>query len=418
MPRTHIIGAGLAGLSAAVRLAEAGHRVALYEAGPQAGGRCRSYYDDTLGRRIDNGNHLLLSGNRSALGYLKTIGAADSLAGPAEARFPFIDLGTGERWTVAPGEGRIPWWLLDPARRVAGTRLRDYWGGLRFARARAADTVEALVGRPALLYRRFWEPLAVAALNTAASEGAAALLWPVLKETFGRGAAACRPLTAREGLSESFVDPALAWLKLRGGRLFTGCRVRAITFEGDRATGLALADGPAALEPGDSLVVAVPPWVAEGLLPGITVPTEHRPIVNGHFLLDGPPVEGVEIQGVIGGTAEWIFRRGGMASVTVSAATRLAEREAEAIAPVLWADVAAALGRPRQPMPPWRIVKEKRATFAQTPAQVALRPRARTRWRNLVLAGDWTDTGLPATIEGAIRSGETAARCVLDGAAA
>jgi predicted NAD/FAD-dependent oxidoreductase len=109
-----------------------------------------------------------------------------------------------------------------------------------------------------------------------------------------------------------------------------------------------------------------------------------------------------------------VFRRRDLASVTVSAATRIVDDEAEALARRLWNDVAAALGLPREPMPPWRIVKEKRATFAQTPDQLRRRPGAATRWRNLALAGDWTDTGLPATIEGAIRSGAAAARCVRD----
>src|ERR1700719_2770587 len=108
MPRTHVIGAGLAGLSAAVRLAEAGHKIVLHEAGPQAGGRCRSYFDDVLGCRIDNGNHLLMSGNSAALAYLETIGAADTLVGPGEALFPFVDLGTGERWLLSPNRGRLP----------------------------------------------------------------------------------------------------------------------------------------------------------------------------------------------------------------------------------------------------------------------------------------------------------------------
>src|SRR3954468_6695016 len=107
----HVLGAGLAGLSAAVALHAAGHGVTLVEAAPAAGGRCRSYFDRELGLRIDNGNHLLLSGNRSALTYLETIGAADSLTRPAAPLFPFFDLTTGEHWTVAPNAGRIPWWI-------------------------------------------------------------------------------------------------------------------------------------------------------------------------------------------------------------------------------------------------------------------------------------------------------------------
>jgi squalene-associated FAD-dependent desaturase len=414
MPRTHIIGAGLAGLSAAVRLASAGRKIVLYEAGPQAGGRCRSYFDEVLGCRIDNGNHFLMSGNRSALAYLGLIGAADSLVGPIEAGFPFVDFGTGERWVVSPNHGPLPLWLLNPRRRVPGSRLADYLSGLKIARARPGDTVTGLVGGNAALFSRLWEPLTVAALNTEADQGAAELLWPVLKETFGRGAAYCRPLVARLGLSESFVDPALAWLGLKGGRLMTGSRVRRIDFAEDRAIALDLSGGPLALDAGDDIILAVPPAVAESLVPDLVVPTDYRSIVNAHFRLDtAMSADEVRILGVIGGAAQWVVRRHNLASVTISAATRFVDDEAESLARLLWVDVAKALELGSAPLPAWRIVKEKRATFAQTPEQVRRRPKTATRWRNLALAGDWTDTGLPATIEGAVRSGENAAFCVL-----
>jgi squalene-associated FAD-dependent desaturase len=411
-PKTvHIVGAGLAGLSAALQLTKAGARIRLYEAGAQAGGRCRSYFDEVLGCRIDNGNHLLLSGNRSTMDYLTTIGARDSLVGPEEARFPFVDLGTGERWALSPSAGRLPYWVFSAKRRVPGTKPSDYLSGLRLARAGKNDTVTALLGGNPTLFRRFWEPMAVAALNTEAATGAAHLLWPVLKETFGRGAAACRPLVAKEGLSESFILPALAWLSARGATIRYGSRVRTIRFEDDRPVGLDLGTEQIAFEPGDGLVVAVPPPVAAALLPDLTVPQDFRSIVNAHFRLpESEAVTGIRILGVIGGTAEWIFRRDRMASVTVSAATALIDIESEDLAHRLWADVAAALELRSAELPPWRIVKEKRATFAQTPEEVRRRPPTRTRWLDIALAGDWIDTGLPATIEGAIRSGVAAAQ--------
>jgi uncharacterized protein with NAD-binding domain and iron-sulfur cluster len=116
--------------------------------------------------------------------------------------------------------------------------------------------------------------------------------------------------------------------------------------------------------------------------------------------------------GVIGGAAQWLFAFEDRISVTVSAADEMADLPREAIAAMLWADVARVYGLGVE-LPPRRIVKERRATFAATPEQAAKRPAARTRWRNLALAGDWTDTGLPATIEGAVRSGHTAARILL-----
>src|ERR1044072_350464 len=121
MPRTiHVIGAGLGGLAAAVRLAERGERVIVHEQAGQAGGRCRSYEDPQLGITIDNGNHLVLSGNYAALDYLATIGAADRLIGPDKAEFAFIDLKSGERWMVRINDGLIPWWVFDATARPAG----------------------------------------------------------------------------------------------------------------------------------------------------------------------------------------------------------------------------------------------------------------------------------------------------------
>ena len=144
--RIHVVGAGIAGLAAAVELVASGYPVTLYEQAGHAGGRCRSFFDDTLQRSIDNGNHLVLSGNRSLYAFLRQIGASDRLSGPARAAFPFIDLQTGERWTVRPGSGPVPWWIFAPKRRVRGTRVRDYLAGLRFARAEERSTVAECVG--------------------------------------------------------------------------------------------------------------------------------------------------------------------------------------------------------------------------------------------------------------------------------
>src|SRR5690348_17885833 len=163
--RVHVVGAGLAGLAAGLRLAEAGVAVVLHEAARQAGGRCRSYLDATLGCRIDNGNHLLIAGNTAAMAYLDAIGARDTLIGPREPAFPFLDLGTGERWVLRPNSGRIPWWIASSSRRVPGTVMRDYLRAIRLKRARASVTVAAVLPGDTL-FRRLWQPLAVAALNT------------------------------------------------------------------------------------------------------------------------------------------------------------------------------------------------------------------------------------------------------------
>lgn len=409
--RVHVVGAGLAGLAAAVSLARAGRAVTLYESSDHAGGRCRSFFDAELGCRIDNGNHLLLAGNTAAMAYLAMSGAPDTVEGPDAAILPFVDLATGERWRLRPGSGRVPWWVLCPGRRVPGTRPRDYLSVLRLRHAEPEATVAGVLDPQSVLYRRLWQPFAVAALNTAAETGSAALFAQVVAETLGRGGAACRPLVPREGLSESFVDPALTVLLKAGAEIRFGARLRGLELSGNRLVRLDFEGGAVMPEDGDDIVLAVPGAVAGRLVPGLVVPDDYAPIVNAHYRVAAPP-ETPPFTGIVGGTAEWVFSKREVLSVTVSAADALADRPAEELAARLWADVARVCALPAAPMPPTRIVKERRATFRATPAQVRRRPRAATHWNNLVLAGDYVDTGLPATIEGAIRSGFAAAELI------
>jgi hydroxysqualene dehydroxylase len=409
---THIVGAGLAGLAAAVELAAAGRRVRLYEAGPHAGGRCRSYFDTELGCRIDNGNHLLLSGNNAALRYLELSGALDTLKGPRQAAFPFIDAATGQRWVLRPNRGIIPWWILSAKRRVPESRAAEYLAAVALRRADPAATVADILDRERLLFRRLWEPLAVAALNTSAEGASARLFWRILADTLGRGGAACRPLVPNDGLSETFVDPAVARLGAQGTEIRFGVLLRALRFASDQVSELVFDAGSIELGQKDSLILAVPPPVAARLVPALVVPDAYSPIVNAHFRCVAPSGSPLFV-GVIGGAAEWAFRKREVLSVTVSAAKEFVDLPAEELRQLLWSDTARAFQLPRDPVPPARIVKERRATFVASPDQLRRRPGTQTRWKNLALAGDYVDTGLPATIESAIRSGFAAARGVL-----
>jgi len=405
--KAHIIGAGLAGLSTAVRLAARGVEVEVSDAAAHAGGRCRSYFDPQLGLTLDNGNHLVLSGNRAVMDYLAAIGAGDRLTGPAKAAFDFADVRSGERWRMRPNEGPAPWWILSPSRRPPETRLKDYLGLAGLLRPKPGRRIDQVMACKGPLWERLMQPFLLAALNTEPEAGDATLAAGVIAETLAKGGRAYRPRIAEPTLGAAFIEPALDTLAGQGAHVRLSRRLRAVTFDGDRVAALTFSDGVVELSPQDQAILATPPWIAADLIPGLSVPTEFRAIVNGHFRLSPPPGAPAMI-GVIGGTVEWIFAFDDRISVTVSGADRLVDVDRETLAAQLWRDVAKVYGLSSD-LPAWQIVKEKRATFAATPEQNAKRPAAVTPWNNLILAGDWVQTGLPATIEGALRSGEHAA---------
>lgn len=403
----HIIGAGLAGLSAAVRLTQAGTRVTVHEATRQAGGRCRSYDDAATGMHIDNGTHLLLSGNRCAVDYLKSIGVTPDFA---PANFRFFDGDSRESWTLRLGDGALPWWIFDAASRVPETSLVDYLKLLPLLIGGTDRPLREILDRDSELYRRLIDPLMVAALNIDTPSGSSKLAAQVARETLMRGGEACRPLVFEQGLSTAFVDPALAFLQSQGTKVRFEHELEGLSLSGDAVSALRFRDGETALSYDDVVLLAVPAYAAAALLPGIEAPDQFRAIINIHY--DLPPPEGSPFMtGVLHRNVEWIFAFKSRISATISHADRLLALPRQELAETVWWEIADVLGMDAS-APKWQLVRERRATFAATPEQNARRPGPRTRWSNLFLAGDWTDTGLPATIEGAIRSGQSAAEWI------
>ncbi len=403
----HVVGAGLAGLSAAVTLAAAEHSVTLHEATRHAGGRCRTYHDRALDMEIDNGNHIVLSGNRSAVEFLETIGARDRVSGPESAEFAFCDLATGEKWRIDLGSGLVPWWIFDSRRRVPQTRIADYLALVPLALAPGAGTVAEAVACREPLYGRLLAPMLLATLNNEPRESSARLAAAVLRETVARGGRSCRALVARDGLSSAFVDPALRFIEERGGSVRFGDKLDRIRFGSDLAKVLEFNSGERLLGKDDSLILAVPPDIAVRLVPEITAPDEFRSIANVHFKVERP-LGLPAMTGVVNGLTQWIFEFPGRVSVTISDAGAAPAEDREALARTVWSEIMRVAGDAR-PMPAWQVIHERRATFATVPGQEARRPAQQTRWRNLFLAGDWVSTGLPPTIEGAVRSGRRAA---------
>ncbi|HKT64787.1 MAG TPA: hydroxysqualene dehydroxylase HpnE [Burkholderia sp.] len=411
MPRTvHVIGAGLAGLSAAVELQRRGRRIVLHDAHAHAGGRCRSWFDGTLNTTIDSGLHQVFAGQPATQRYLRAIGAADQLAGPALAEYPVVDVASQQRWTPRFGNGRWPSWLFDAASRAPGTTPLDYLALASLAFARSGRSLAQTMRCDGVLRDRWLRPYFLGVLNVEPRHASAELARAALFGTFAAGGAGCRPLVARHGLGSAFVEPALRMLQHGGAQIRLNSRLDAFEFgaHGNAVDAATIGGERVDLAPGDAVVLAVPPEVAQPLVPDLTAPDTFGAVVTAYFTADAPA--GGPLQtAVVNGVVDAVRTGGGLLAATIRDAGRWLDMPRDALARRIWEDVARVTGAHPEKMPAWQLVVEPRAGFAAVPSQEMKRPAVRTRWTNLVLAGDWIATGLPATIEGAIRSGQLAA---------
>ena len=406
----YVVGAGMAGLSAAVSCAMKGHNVRLFETTNHAGGRCRSYKDKLLDRFINNGNHLILSGNSGVKEFLKNINAANNFEIMQPVLFYFHDITNNEKWSLRPNDGRIPWWIFDSSRRIPGSTLGDYLALLKLKFAKD-EKIAALVNPSRPIFEKFWQPLSKAVLNTDAYEGSTELIWSMLSKTILRGSDYSSPMIARTGLSEAIVKPAISFLSTKNSTIKYTMKLKSLTMNCNNLESIIFNKKTFRLKKKDRVILALPPNEISNLIPDIKTPTKTNAIVNVHFRLDDRPAlpNNAPFIGIIGGFAHWLFKHDDIYSVTISAANSIAEKSNDEISKIIWSEVASVIGYKNSEIPLFRVIREMRATFVQTPDENNRRPDSHTNWENLFLAGDWTNTGLPATIESAVVSGQKVA---------
>jgi squalene-associated FAD-dependent desaturase len=428
--RVAVVGGGLAGITAALALAEAGRPVTLYEARARLGGATHSFQRDGL--TVDNGQHVFLRCCTAYRGLLARLGTAGRVA--VQDRFD-VPVLTPDGRSARLRRGRLPgpvhllpalagYSLLTPA-----DRLRTFRAAAALARTDPADPALddldldgwlAAHGQREAARRRLWELFAVAALNIGMDEAAVGPAAMVFKTALlGRADAADIGVPAAP-LGELHGTAAHAAIEARGGEVRLAAKVKAV-----EAGPTILIDG--VREEAAAVVVAVPHRQAAALVPAEAAPDRNRwdglgasPIVNVHVVYDRR-VTGLPFAAAVGSPAQWVFDRSGAAgldrgqylAVSVSAAAGWIDRPTAEIREIFAPALERLFPAAREArVLDFFVTRERAATFRQGPGSGALRPPAETRWQGLYLAGAWTDTGWPDTMEGAVRSGLTAARLV------
>jgi zeta-carotene desaturase len=432
-PHVAVVGGGFAGLAAAVRLARSGARVTLLERRPFLGGRTYSFTHPATGEVLDNGPHVLMGAYTEALDFLAEIGASDKVAVQPRLHVamahPRLGMGAVSAPAV-PGPLQAPAALLGYSLLPAADRLRLFAGALRLAgrsrRRLAGETVGqalAAVGQSAAACERFWHPLAIATLNEAPEVAAAAPFVAVLRRGFFAGAKAARFVVARVPLSEVYTTDARALIERAGGRVLTGAPITGLALGPGGVDGVVLRDG--SVVAADAVVLAVPCAALLRLLPPALrdapafralAEMGTSPIVSTHLWLDRPITWGSTFLGLLASRAQWLFdcgptRGGGQRVASVTSGARFWDATSdEEIAREVMDDARAVLPALRDARcVRAHVIRERHATLSLTPAADARRPTVDTPVPNLFLAGDWVQTGLPATIEGAVQSGRRAA---------
>ena len=429
-----VLGAGYAGLSAANELILRGHDVTLVEARALLGGRAHSFVETKSGLVLDNGQHVLMGCYHETLALLRQLGVKNRLYSPPRLQVPFVSAkGFSRMAATAPAplhllSALLGYGELTVGDKLAAIRLALY---LRMGMEPLADeSVEAWMRRwkqtPNLI-RALWEPLCIAALNEPVATGSAKLFATVIRRSFLGGADDSAILLSRVGLSELFAPEVQRLLEMCGGTLRLQAPVAGLKFEGAALREITWNDG-SSLRP-DAVVSALPWHVLRGLLPAESKLTQacremgDAPIVSLHLWLDRPVLKEPFV-GILDSPVHWVFNRdeiqgpgetgsGHVVTAVVSGARDLVEKTAQELENLTMQELRKFLPAAREARVLHRMVyKARSATFAATPATEPLRPRTQTEWHNLWLAGDWTDTGLPATIEGAILSGRRAALAV------
>lgn len=436
---TLIIGGGLAGLTAGVALAEAGRRVRLLEQTPHLGGRARSFRHAATGSIVDNGQHLFMGCYHATIQFLKTIGSLDRLHFQPRLSVPFLD-GDGRLTRLSCPDWPAPWHLLAGVAASKSFSLRqkmEVLGMGKHLRPTAGNSAAsnesvsgwlARMGQSPGLQRNFWDLICIGAMNEKPGIASAQVFERVLRLALFSSTSDSRLGIAHVGLSDLYTQQAAAYIESRGGRVETSRRVTQLLMAEGACQGVVLEGGERIEVAG--IISAVPWHQLARLLPAdflranpfFATATGLRPapIISINLWFDAP-ITDLDFVGLRGTEVQWLFNKSRIlnapdhyVSLVLSGAHEHVGRPKEELLAMALRELGGLLPAVRKAkLLGSLVIKERFATFSPSPEAEPLRPSARTPVRGLFLAGDWIATGLPATIEGAVQSGYTAAREIL-----
>ena len=403
--KIHIIGSGLAGLSTAVNAIKKNIDCEVYESSKIAGGRCRSFFDKQINLEIDNGNHLVFSANKNFLDFCKTIGSMPTFKIISED-LKFFDITNSDSWNLNFSDNIIKDIFLKCP--IPKTSFFDYLSFLRFFFVKNNTTVVELVGR-SKIFTTFWEPFTLAVMNTSPNCASAKVLSNVLKETLFKGKKNCLIYQPIKNWGNSLIEPAVKFIKKNKVKINYNETLRKIQIKQGKIEELIFSKKKVKIKKGERVVFAIPPSNIVKLFPEFSLPCDYNTILNIHYKVSSKNQKLFknEILGFVNTISQWVFVKKNCISITVSDANKFNSLDSNKITKEVWREVCAFLGKNIQ-YENAKVIKEKKATYIQSPKNNALIQKFNEKNNNNIFAGDWTQNNLPCTIEASILSGKKA----------
>ena len=425
MKRCLIIGGGLAGLNAATILSSKKISVTLIESSPKLGGRTYSFIDKETDTEIDNGQHIMMGCYKETLSFLKLIGAENNFDYQKYLFLKFIDKNKNQ-FQMSAASFNYPFNLLFAIKNYDLLNLKDkisfvlFLLKLPFIRTgllRNITIKEWLEKEKQSLntIKSFWEILCVGALNTNLEKASALVFYEVLIQIFFKGNFASTIILPKFGLGESIVDPASLFIQKNGGKIISSETVKELVVKNQKI--VSIKSEKNIYDEFDYVISAIPLYALEKIISkkilNIDLELDYSTILNIHIWLKENTLQD-KFYGLLDSPLHWIFVKEKHINIVISNADYLADKSKEEIYNFVVEELMQYTSIVKEQIQYYKIIKEKRATFVPAINILDKRPNSKTSIKNLFLSGDWTNTGLPSTIESAVKSGRIAAELVLN----